>query len=157
HELGHQWFGDLVTCKDWGNIWLNEGFATFMETVWTEAHYGKEQADLVRWASQREWFEQTHLYKQPLVRHDFDDSGEFDGNAYNKGGLILYMLRRQLGEEAFYAGLRHYLEANRGKNVVSADLSKAIEEATHVNVDRFFSQWVYGAGAPHFDISYKYD
>jgi aminopeptidase N len=157
HELGHQWFGDLVTCKDWGNIWLNEGFATFMETVWTEAHFGKEEADLARWNNARDWFEETHLYKLPMVRHDFDDSGEFDGNAYTKGGWVLYMLRQELGEDAFHRALKHYLEVNRGKNVVTADLTKAIEEATHVNVDRFFSQWAYGAGAPKFDLSYTYD
>jgi aminopeptidase N len=157
HELAHQWFGDLVTCKDWGNIWLNEGFATFMEAVWTEAHFGKDQADYQRWQAAREWFAQSNLYGKPIVRHDFNDSSEFDGNAYTKGGWVLYMLRHQLGEDAFYRALKHYLEANRGKNVVTADLTKAIEEATHSNVDQFFSQWLYGAGAPKFDLSYKSD
>jgi len=157
HELGHQWFGDLVTCKDWGNIWLNEGFATFMETVWTEAHYGKDEADFSRWQAAREWFAQSNLYEKPIVRFDFNDSSEFDGNAYTKGGWVLYMLRQQLGEEAFYRGLKHYLEVNRGKNVVTADLVRAIEEATHIDVDQFFSQWLYGAGAPKLDLSYKYD
>ncbi|HMD39113.1 MAG TPA: M1 family aminopeptidase [Candidatus Acidoferrum sp.] len=157
HELGHQWFGDLVTCKDWGDIWLNEGFATFMETVWAEAHFGKDEADYERWQAAREWFAQTNLYGKPIVRHDFNDSSEFDGNAYTKGGWVLYMLRHQLGEDAFYRGLKHYLEVNRGKNVVTADLSKAIEEATHTSVDQFFDQWLYGAGAPKFDLSYKYD
>jgi len=157
HELGHQWFGDLVTCKDWGNIWLNEGFATFMETIWTESYFPKEQSEYERWSNIREWFEQGNLWAKPIVRHDFDDSSEFDGNAYGKGGLVLDMLRHQLGEDAFYRGLKHYLEANRGKNVVSADLAKAIEEETHTNVDQFFAQWVYGAGAPKFDLSYAYD
>jgi aminopeptidase N len=157
HELGHQWFGDLVTCKDWGNIWLNEGFATFMETVWSEAHFGKEQADYDRWEAARDWTGQANLYNKPIVRFDFTDSSEFDGNAYTKGGWVLYMLRHQLGEDAFYRGLKHYLEVNRGKNVVTADLVKAIEEATQTDVDQFFSQWVYGAGAPKFDLSYKYD
>jgi aminopeptidase N len=157
HELGHQWFGDLVTCKDWGNIWLNEGFATFTETMWTEAHYGKDQADYERWENMRGWSALHGLFEKPLVRHDFNDSSEFDGNAYDKGGLVLYMLRRQLGEDAFYAGVKHYLEVNRGKNVVSADLANAIEEATHTNVDAFFSQWVYGAGAPKLEASYSYD
>jgi aminopeptidase N len=157
HELGHQWFGDLVTCKDWGDIWLNEGFATFLETVWTEAHFGKDQADYERWNNAREWFRSSNIWNKPIVRHDFDDSSEFDGNAYGKGGWVLYMLRHQLGEDAFYRGIRHYLEVNRGKNVVTADLAKAVEEATHTNVDGFFSQWVYGAGAPKFDLSYTYD
>jgi aminopeptidase N len=157
HELGHQWFGDLVTCKDWGDIWLNEGFATFMEAVWTESHYGKDQADFERWQAARGWFGDPNLFNKPIVRHDFDDSSEFDGNAYTKGGWVLYMLRRQLGEDAFYRGLKQYLEANRGKNVVTADLSKAIEESSHANVDQFFSQWLYGAGAPKFDLAYTYD
>ena len=157
HELGHQWFGDLVTCKDWGDIWLNEGFATFLEAVWSEAHFGNDEADYERWNSTREWFESANLWNKPLVRHDFDDSSEFDGNAYGKGGWVLYMLRHQLGEDAFYRGIKHYLEVNRGKNVVTADLAKAIEEATHSNVDQFFSQWVYGAGAPKFDLGYTYD
>jgi len=157
HELGHQWFGDLVTCKDWGDIWLNEGFATFMEFVWTESHFGKDQADYERWQSAHQWFEEANLYSKPTVRHDFNDSGEFDGNAYTKGGWVLYMLRHQLGEDAFYYGLKHYLEVNRGKNVVTADLAKAMEEATRTNVDQFFNQWLYGAGAPKFDLSYRYD
>ncbi len=157
HELGHQWFGDLVTCKDWGNIWLNEGFATFMETLWSENYFPKEQSEYERWSSVREWFAQPNLWAKPIVRHDFDDSSEFDGNAYGKGGLVLYMLRHQLGDDAFYRGLKHYLEVNRGKNVVTADLAKAIEEETHSNMDQFFSQWVYGAGAPKFDLSYSYD
>jgi aminopeptidase N len=157
HELGHQWFGDLVTCKDWGNIWLNEGFATFLEAVWTEAHFGKDQADYERWNNAREWFESSNLWKKPIVRHDFDDSSEFDGNVYNKAGWVLYMLRHQIGEDAFYRGIKHYLQANRGKNVVTSDLAKAIEESTHTNVDQFFSQWLYGAGGPKFELSYTYD
>ena len=157
HELAHQWFGDLVTTKDWGDIWLNEGFATFMETVWSEAHFGKDTADYDRWEEARQWFAYRSLYDKPIVRYDFDESEEFDGNAYGKGGWVLYMLRRQLGEDAFYAGLKHYLEANRGKNVTTSDLTKAIEEATHTNVDPFFTQWIYGAGAPKFELSYAYD
>ncbi len=157
HELGHQWFGDLVTCKDWGDIWLNEGFATFLEAVWTEAHFGKDQADYERWNNAREWFESSNLWKKPIVRYDFDDSSEFDGNAYNKAGWVLYMLRHQIGEDVFYRGIKHYLEVNRGKNVVTSDLAKAIEEATHTNVDQFFSQWLYGAGGPKFELSYTYD
>jgi aminopeptidase N len=157
HELAHQWFGDLVTCKDWGDIWLNEGFATFAEFVWSEKQYGKDQAEYERWQGIREWLESKNLWNKPIVRHDFDDSGEFDGNAYDKGGLVLYMMRHQLGEDAFNRGIKHYLEMNRGKNVVTADFAKAMEEATYTSLDQFFVQWLYGAGAPRFDLSYTYD
>jgi aminopeptidase N len=157
HELTHQWFGDYVTCKDWGNIWLNEGFATFGETVWTENHFPKDQSEYQRWTDARHWFASANLYTKPIVRYDFDDSSEFDGNAYTKGGWVLYMLRHQLGEEAFNRALKHYLEVNHGRNVVTADLVKAVEETTNSDVDEFFNQWVYGAGAPKFDISYAYD
>jgi aminopeptidase N len=157
HELAHQWFGDLVTCKDWGDIWLNEGFATFGETVWAEAHFPKDEVAYERWNSARQWFAQASLYKRPIVRHDFDDSGEFDQNVYNKGGWVLYMLRRQLGEERFNRALKHYLEVNRGKNVVTADFVKAVEESTYASLQQFFNQWIYGAGAPKYDVSYTYD
>ena len=157
HELAHQWFGDLVTCKDWGDIWLNEGFATFFETVWSESHFSKEQTDYDRWMSARDWFSYSVLYTKPIVRFDFDESSEFDGNAYDKGGWVLFMLRHQIGEDAFWRGLKHYLEVNRGKNVVTSDLIKAIEESNHIDVDRFFNEWVYGAGAPKFDVAYTYD
>jgi aminopeptidase N len=157
HELAHQWFGDLVTCKDWANIWLNEGFATFFETVWTESHYGKDQASYDLWWTERNWMANSGLYDKPIVRRNFDESEEFDDNAYGKGGWVLYMLRHQLGDDAFWRSLKHYLEVNRGKNVVTPDLIKAIEETTHVNVDRFFQQWIYSAGAPKFDLAYTYD
>src|ERR1700720_3558762 len=157
HELAHQWFGDLVTCKDWADVWLNEGFADFFETVWAESHYPKDQADYDTWNTAREWFGKADLYKKPIVRFDFDESEEFDGNAYEKGGWVLQMLRHQLGDDAFWRSLKHYLEGNRGKNVTTSDLIKAIEEKTHVSVDRFFHEWIYGAGAPRFDLAYTYD
>src|SRR6516225_9789663 len=157
HELGHQWFGDLVTTKDWGNIWLNEGFATFMEMLWEEHYFPKDQSEYERWTNARQWFGDPALWAKPIVRHDFDDSSEFDENSYNKGGWVLYMLRHQIGEEGFYRGLKHYLEVNRGKNVVTADLARAMEEATHINADQFFDQWIYGAGAPKFDLGYAYN
>src|ERR1700682_2018451 len=77
HELAHQWFGDLVTCNDWGNIWLNEGFATFFEMVWTEEHYPKDQADYERWTAVQEWLGQPRLYRKPGVPHGFEHSSGF--------------------------------------------------------------------------------
>ena len=157
HELSHQWFGDLVTCKDWSNLWLNEGFATFFEHYWLEQHYGKDEADYEFWRDQSRWFEEKNLYSVPIMNRNFTDSLDYAGNIYTKGGWALRMLRAQLGDEDFFRGLHGYLEANRNQNVVSADLAKSIEKATSRNVDQFFHQWIYRAGAPEFDIHYTYD
>jgi aminopeptidase N len=157
HEMAHQWFGDLVTCKDWANLWLNEGFATYLEHFWLEQHYGADEAAYEFWRDQRTWFAQKRLYPVPIVTRDFTDSSEYDGNIYAKASWVLRMLREKLGDEEFFGGLHHYLVANRGQNVVTADLEKSIEQATSINLDRFFLQWVYRAGAPDFDVSYSYD
>jgi len=157
HELAHQWFGDLVTCKDWANLWLNEGFATYFEHYWTEQHFGVDDAEYEFWRDQNAWFRQPRFFKVPIVDRHFDDSTEYEGNVYNKSAWVLRMLREKLGDDDFFRSLHSYLVANRGQNVVTDDLAKAIEQTTSVNVDRFFHQWIYRAGAPEFDVSYTYD
>jgi aminopeptidase N len=157
HELAHQWFGDLVTCKDWANLWLNEGFATYFEHYWMEQHYGADDAAYEFWEDQNAWFRQPRFFRVPIVNRHFDDSTEYEGNVYNKSAWVLRMLREKLGDDDFFRSLHDYLETNRGQNVVTADLQKAIEQATSINVDRFFHQWVYRAGAPEFEVSYTYD
>ncbi len=157
HELAHQWFGDLVTCKDWANLWLNEGFATFFETVWEEHQYSADAAAFSRWQSRNQWMGAQRLYPVPIVTRDFSDSIEYAGNVYTKAGWVLHMLHDQLGDADFWRAMKHYLEKYRGQNAVSADLARAIEEATNVNVDKFFDQWIYGAGAPRFQVISTYD
>ena len=157
HELAHQWFGDLVTCKDWADIWLNEGFATYFEHFWTEKNYGADDVAYEFWRDQLGWFRNARLYSTPIISRELTDELENSGNIYNKGGWVLKMLRTKLGDQDFFGGLHHYLEVNRGHNVVTADLQKAIEQTTATNVDKFFHQWVYRAGAPKYEVSYTYD
>jgi aminopeptidase N len=157
HELTHQWFGDLVTLKDWTNTWLNEGFATFGANLWEEHQYGVDAAAYRYWRDQNTWMPSKELFPIPIVTRDINDSVEYVGNVYDKAGWVLNMLRKQLGDEAFFRALKHYLEANRLQNVVTADLVKAIEESTGTNVDPFFDQWIYGAGAPRFTVKSTYD
>jgi aminopeptidase N len=157
HELTHQWFGDLVTLKDWTNTWLNEGFATFGANLWEEHQYGVDAAAYRYWRDQNNWMPSKELFPIPIVTRDINDSVEYVGNVYDKGGWVLNMLRKQLGDDAFFRALKHYLEANRLQNVVTADLVKAIEESTGTNVDPFFDQWIYGAGAPRFTVKSTYD
>jgi aminopeptidase N len=157
HEMAHQWFGDLVTCKDWANLWLNEGFATYMEHYWLEQHYGPDEAAYEFWIDERSWLAQKRIYGVPIVTRDFSDSTQYEGNIYTKGSWVLHMLREKLGDDDFFGGLHHYLVTNRGQNVVTADLVKSIEQTTGTNVDKFFLQWIYRAGAPQFDVSYSWD
>jgi aminopeptidase N len=157
HELAHQWFGDLVTCKDWANLWLNEGFATYFEHLWNEHHYGTDDAAYEFWREQSQWFGQKRLYPVPIVDHNFKDSDEYAGNVYTKAGWVLKMLRQQLGDADLFRALHSYLETNRGKNVVTADFEKSIEQSTSINTDEFLHQWIYRAGAPQFQVSYSYD
>jgi aminopeptidase N len=157
HEMTHQWFGDLVTCKDWTNTWLNEGFATFGATLWEEHYYGVDASSYRYWREQNTWMQSRELYPVPIVTRDIDDSVEYVGNVYDKAGWVIHMLREQMGDEAFFRALKHYLEANRLQNVVSADLAKAVEESSGTNVDQFFDQWIYGAGAPRFTVRSSYD
>ena len=157
HEMTHQWFGDLVTCKDWTNTWLNEGFATFGANLWEEHYYGADAAAYRYWRDQNTWMPSRELYPIPILTRDINDSVEYVGNVYDKAGWVVRMLREQLGDDAFFAALKHYLEAHRLQSVVTADLVKSIEESTGTNVDQFFDQWIYGAGAPRFMLRSAYD
>ena len=157
HEMTHQWFGDLVTCKDWTNTWLNEGFATFGASLWEEHFYGADASSYAYWRGQNAWMQSKELYPIPIVTREINDSVEYEGNVYDKAGWVIQMLRTQMGDEAFFRALKHYLEAYRLQNVVSADLAKAIEESSGRNVDQFFDQWIYGAGAPRFTVRSSYD
>jgi aminopeptidase N len=157
HEMAHQWFGDLVTCKGWADLWLNEGFATYFEHYWTESHYGQDAVDYEYWRDSGNWMRQERLFTAPIVDYDMTDSLGNAGNIYTKGSWVLRMLREKLGDDAFFRGLHAYLETNRYHNVATADLVKSIEGATGQGVDEFFHQWIFGAGAPKFQITEQYD
>ncbi len=157
HEMSHQWFGELVTCRDWGHMWLNEGFATFAEALWVEHQYGVDASAYEYWRNQNGWMPSKDLFTVPIVTHDFTDSDAYVGNVYDKAGWVLRMLRERLGDAAFFSALKHYLETNRLQDVVTADLIKSVEESSGTDVDQFFDQWVYGAGAPRFVVKSTYD
>jgi len=160
HELAHQWFGDLVTCRDWGEGWLNEGFATYAEYIWREHHEGRDAADLELedWAEMY-FGEDANRYRRTIATKLFDEPIDiFDHHLYEKGGRVLHMLRHYLGDDAFFSALGHYLGKHRHGVVESRDLARALEEATGKNLDWFFSQWVIdGAGHPELDVAFQWD
>jgi aminopeptidase N len=150
HELAHQWFGDLVTCRDWSHAWLNEGFATFMELVEREARLGKDEMERALLADLDAYLgEASSDYQRPIVCRDYAEPIDlFDRHLYQKGGLVLHMLRRRLGDNLFWQGVRNYLKQNLHGIVDTPVFIRAMEEASGQSLERFFDEWVYRPGHP---------
>jgi aminopeptidase N len=160
HELAHQWFGDLVTCKDWSHIWLNEGFANLCEALyWEDKTKNSDEYQYYIIKSARAYFDEACIaYKRPIVFNFYIDPIDlFDAHAYRKGGCVLHMIRNYVGDENFRKSLKSYLDKHRYKSVETDDLRKAFEETTMQNFHEFFKQWVYGAGHPELSIIHSAD
>ncbi len=159
HELAHQWFGDLVTCRDWSHGWLNEGFATFFDALFREHDLGRDEYLLNILALRDNYLaEDGGHYRRAIVCKDYRDPVEiFDRHLYEKGALVLHMLRDLLGEDLFWRCIRRYVAKHRGGNVETIDLRRAVEEETGRNLESFFSQWVFRAGHPDLKATYAWD
>ncbi|MDQ3110543.1 MAG: hypothetical protein M3R17_11670 [Bacteroidota bacterium] len=167
HELFHMWFGDYVTCESWSNLPLNESFATYGEYLWTEHEYGKEEADYAHYDSYRGYMRESAGgratkewpgKREPLIRFNYDNREDmFDSHSYNKGGQVLHMLRQYIGDEAFFASLKLYLETNKYMNVEIANLRLAFEQVTGQDLNWFFNQWFLSPGHPELDLTYSFD
>lgn len=157
HELFHQWFGDFVTTESWANLTLNEGFANYSEYLWNEHKYGKDQAALKLVAEMETYFQEALSKKVNLIRYQYDDSEDmFDSHSYAKGGVILHMLRKYLGDEAFFAGINFYLTEHALSSVEVHDLRQAFEEVTGEDLNWFFDQWFLDKGHPELSIEIDY-
>ncbi len=159
HELAHQWFGDLITCRDWPNGWLNEGFATYFEELWEEHDQGSDYFKYTMLNSKNRYLGEDDHYRRPIVYRVYHNDGFelFDGHMYSKGGWVLHMLRHQLGEAAFRRGIHAYIERYRTREVITADLERTLEEVTGHSLAQFFQQWVYQGGYPAFEVNYSWD
>ena len=145
HELAHQWWGNLVTCREWTHFWLNEGFATFMAAAYKEQALGREAylADVARWRRRIEQLRASGTEK-PLVFPDWNRPTADDrALVYQKGALALHTLRDTLGETPFWAALRAYTREFAGKAVTTADFQRAVERSSGRRLDGFFDEWVY--------------
>ncbi len=158
HELFHHWFGDLVTCESWANLPLNESFATYGEYLWIENAYGKDAADEHLLQDALYYFDSEKQKQEKLIRFDYDDKEQmFDANSYQKGGIILHMLRQEVGDEAFFKSLNHYLTKHDFKTVEIHDLRLAFEEVIGRDLNWFFNQWFFASGHPVLNITKNYD
>ena len=158
HELFHHWFGDYVTCESWANLTMNEGFANYSEYLWFEHKYGREEADYHLLNEWRGYLDGGASNFHPLIHYSYDDKEDmFDAHSYNKGGAVLHMLRKYVGDEAFWAALNKYLNDNAYQSVEVHDLRLAFEEVTGEDLNWFFDQWYLSTGHPSLNVSYSYD
>jgi len=158
HELSHHWFGDLVTCESWSNLPLNESFATYSEYLWNEYKYGKDEADWTLNSDLKSYLQEARSKQVDLIRFEYDDKEDmFDRHSYQKGGRILHMLRDAVGDDAFFASLKLYLEQNRFGAAEVHHLRLAFEQVTGQDMNWFFNQWFLDKGHPVLEIDYDYD
>ncbi len=158
HEVFHHWFGDLVTCESWSNLPLNEAFATYGEYLWQEFKYGRDEADHEQRKSVAGYMRETSYKPKSLIRFEYDTREDmFDGHSYNKGGAVLHMLRKYVGDEAFFSALKMYLTKNKFKAAEAHELRLVFEEVTGEDLNWFFNQWFYSKEHPQLDITYSYN
>lgn len=157
HELAHSWFGNLVTCRNWAELWLNESFATFMEAAYREKMYGRK--DYLRMVAQdAEEFQAenaTLLKNHGLFNLEANNvAALFDhaGVTYSKGGAVIHTLREQVGDANFWKAINTYLNRHKFGSVETGDLKKVMEETSGQNLGWFFDQWVYGLGSPKLRV-----
>jgi aminopeptidase N len=146
HELAHQWWGNLVTCRDWSEFWLNEGVTTFMVAAWKEQRWGRAAYDR-ELALARRRLERARAagFDKPLAwPGEYPSLPVRRAVQYSKGALFLDALRAELGDDAFWAGLRRYTRDHAGGVVTSRDFQRAMERAAGRRLDRLFATWVYG-------------
>jgi aminopeptidase N len=156
HELFHQWFGDLVTSESWSNLPLNESFATYGEYLWEEYKFGRDAADYHSYLSRQGYLSAEKEVN--LIRYHYEDREDmFDNFSYNKGGQVLHMLRKAVGDEAFFASLKKYLETNKYRPVEIHQLRLAFEETTGRDMNWFFDQWFLNKGRPKLKVSKKFN
>jgi aminopeptidase N len=161
HELAHHWFGDLVTCRSLGSIWLNESFATFAHTAWNGFAHGEDDLTYQRWRYLNTYLDYVHASGQvrPMEYPRYESFGDAyqEETTYIKGSLVLHLLRHVVGEGDFYRALSLYLRRNAFRNVDSADLEEALGDATGLNLSWFFRDWIVGGGGhPAFRVSRRW-
>ena len=158
HETAHQWFGDAVTEQEWGHLWLSEGFATYFAALWTLAGHGDAAYRAEMAAIRKQVLGDKVVAERPVI-----DTAQTDylkllnTNSYQKGGYILYMLHQQMGDSAFFGGLRSYYAKYRNGNALSDDLRVELEESSRMSLKPFFDQWLRRPGFAEPTIGWSYD
>jgi aminopeptidase N len=159
HELFHQWFGDYVTAESWSNLTMNESFATFGEVLWHGHDAGQDAEDRSRYEKLQNYLRSAKKdgISPVLARFHYKNRDDmFDNISYSKGAIILYALKNQMGDAAFFKSLNRYLTTNALKNGETHQLRLAMEEVTGKDWSPYFNQWYYQGGNPILNIVYGY-
>ncbi|WP_291285114.1 M1 family metallopeptidase [Flavobacterium sp.] len=158
HELFHQWFGDYVTAESWSNLTMNESFATFGEVLWHGHDEGQDAEDRSRYEKLQNCLRSSKDgVSPPLARFHYGNKEDmFDNISYSKGSIILYALKNQMGDAAFFKSLNQYLTTNAFKTGETHQLRLAMEEVTGKDWSPYFNQWYYQGGNPILNIEYGY-
>jgi aminopeptidase N len=155
HELAHQWWGDLVTCRDWAHLWLNEGFASYAEALWAEHADGPDDYAYAMYQKSRSAI--AGGKDRPIVDRRYSGPfAMFDARAYPKGAFVLHMLRQRLGDDAFWKCLQRHGREHRLQSVETSDFRRTVEAETGRDLERFFYDWTERPGNPTLDITTDY-
>jgi aminopeptidase N len=159
HELSHSWFGDLATCKDWANLWVNEGFATFFEAAYKEHAVGRDAyMEEIRADAASYFSEDAYQYRRPIISSRYQTPVDiFDSTLYKKGGVVVHMLREVVGDEVFWKALNEYLNEFKYQNTDARDVQRVFERVYGKSLEWFFDQWLYKAGYPEIRVRHIYD
>jgi len=154
HEIAHQWFGNSVTEGDWHHIWLSEGFATYLTSVYNEMTYGKEKLKESMMLARTRVLRSSEKTPRPVIDTTITNLMELlSTNSYQKGAWVLHMLRSEVGEETFWKGMRLFYDRFRNGNAVTDDFRIVMEEVSGRDLKNFFHQWLFVAGEPNLKIS----
>jgi aminopeptidase N len=157
HEIAHQWFGNSASEADWHHVWLSEGFATYFTDLYMEWRYGRDRLE-ERMQSERSAVLQFAANNDaPIVDESITNYNRLlNTNSYQKGGWVLHMLRNQVGEDAFWAGIHEYYKQYQYGNALTSDFQKVMEEASGQDLEWFFQQWIFRGGVPELEVDWKY-
>ncbi len=158
HETAHQWFGDAITTKEWPHVWLSEGFATYFAALWTEHSAGDSafRDDMRRMRDQV--LRAKITVEKPVVDEELSDMNKvLNSNVYQKAGFVLHMLRRQVGDSAFFGGIRNYYAKYRHGNALTSDFQREIEATSHEKLDWFFDEWMSRPGFADLTLNWRWD
>jgi aminopeptidase N len=158
HEIAHQWFGNSASEANWHHVWLSEGFATYFTHLYNESTHGRDALVKGMLADRQQVINFNNRNSRPIVDTTITDYNRvLNTNSYQKGSWVLHMLRQEVGDSAFWKGVRTYYDRYKFSNALTDDFRKVMEEVSNKKLELFFNQWIFKAGQPKLEITWNYN